>query len=159
MSDAQIGHEKTMTAMLPALAGASLLYGMGMIDSGVAMSYEELVIDNEIVRMVRRILRGMAVNKDTLATEVIKAVGPAASYLGQKHTRTYMKQEISTSSLFDRRMHDVWQKNGGKDTHQRAREKALSIYENRTAEPVPPEIAAKLRSIVENAEKEEMANE
>lgn len=141
-----------MTAILPALAGASLLYGMGMIDSGIAMSYEELVLDNEIVRMVRRILKGMAVNQDTLATEVIKAVGPVGNFLGQKHTRTYMRQELSTSSLFERRMYDVWQRDGEKDVYQRAREKALSIFENQKTDPVAPEIAAKLRSIVEAAE-------
>jgi trimethylamine--corrinoid protein Co-methyltransferase len=138
--------------MLPALAGASLLYGMGMIDSGIAMSYEELVLDNEIVRMVRRILKGMAVNKDTLATEVIKAVGPVGNFLGQKHTRTYMRQELSTSSLFDRRMYDVWQRDGEKDLSRRAREKALTLFENQKVLPVAPETAAKLRSIVEAAE-------
>lgn len=138
--------------MLPALSGASLLYGMGMIDSGIAMSYEQLVLDSEIVHMVRRILKGMAVNEDTLAKEVIKAVGPVGNFLGQKHTRTYMRQELSTSSLFDRRNNDAWARDGSKDASQRAREKALRIFENQKNEPVAPEIAAKLRSIVEEAE-------
>lgn len=142
--------------MLPAIAGASLLYGMGMIDSGIAMSYEELVLDNEIVRMVRRILQGMAVNEDTLATEVIRAVGPAASYLGQKHTRKHMRREISTTSLFERRMFDHWQRDGEKDAYRRARERAIAIFDKQTAIPVPPEIAAKLRGIIEDAEREEL---
>lgn len=141
--------------MLPALSGASLLYGMGMIDSGIAMSYEELVLDSEIVHMVRRILKGMAVNEDTLAKEVIKTVGPVGNFLGQKHTRTYMRQELSTSSLFDRRSNDVWQRDGSKDASQRAREKAQYIFENQKTDPVAPEIAVKLRSIVEEAEAEE----
>jgi trimethylamine--corrinoid protein Co-methyltransferase len=128
---------------------------MGMIDSGIAMCYEELVIDSEIVRMVRRILKGMAVNEETLAKEVIKAVGPVGNFLGQKHTRTYMRQELSTSSLFERRMKDAWIRDGAKDTYQRAREKALHIYENQKTDPVDPEIAAKLRSIIEEAEAEE----
>ena len=138
--------------MLPALSGASLLYGMGMIDSGIAMCYEELIIDSEIVHMVRRVLKGMAVNEDTLAKEVIKAVGPVGNFLGQKHTRTYMRQELSTSSLFERRMNDVWVRDGSKDVYQRAREKAVDLFENYKTDPVPPEIAAKLRSIVEAAE-------
>jgi trimethylamine--corrinoid protein Co-methyltransferase len=123
-----------------------------MIDSGIAMSYEQLVFDNEIIRMVRRILQGMVVNEETLATEVIKAVGPVGNFLAQKHTRTHMRRELSTSSLFDRRMFDVWQRDGEKDLYQRAREKALAIYENAKPVETPPEIAAKLRSIVEAAE-------
>jgi trimethylamine--corrinoid protein Co-methyltransferase len=145
--------------MLPALSGASLLYGMGMIDSGIAMCYEQLVLDNEIVHMVRRILKGMAVNEETLAKEVIKAVGPVGNFLGQKHTRTHMRQELSTSSLFDRRMKDAWVRDGAKDASQRAREKARSIFENQKTDPVAPEIAAKLRSIVEAAEEEEVESE
>lgn len=141
-----------MTALLPALAGASFLYGVGMIDSGIAMCYEQMVFDNEIIRMVRRVLQGMAVNEETLATEVIKAVGPVGNFLGQKHTRAHMKRELSTSSLFDRRMFDVWQRDGEKDLHQRAREKALAIYENSKPVGTAPEVRAKLRSIVEAAE-------
>lgn len=138
--------------MLPALAGASLLYGMGMIDSGIAMCYEQLVIDSEIVRMVRRILKGMAVNEDTLAVEVTKAVGPVGNFLGQKHTRLHMREELSRTSLFERRMNDAWVRAGSTDTYQRAREKALDIFNNQKTDPVAPEIAAKLRSIVEAAE-------
>lgn len=141
--------------MLPALSGASLLYGMGMIDSGIAMCYEQLVLDNEIVHMVRRILKGMAVNEETLAKEVIKAVGPVGNFLGQKHTRTHMRQELSTSSLFDRRMKDAWVRDGAKDASLRAREKARSIFENQKTDPVAPEIAEKLRSLVKAAEEEE----
>lgn len=126
-----------------------------MIDSGIAMCYEQLVIDNEIVRMVRRILKGMAVNEETLAKEVIKAVGPVGNFLGQKHTRTHMRQELSTSSLFDRRMKDAWVRDGSKDAGQRALERARSIFENQKTDPVAPEIAAKLRSIVEAAEEAE----
>jgi Trimethylamine:corrinoid methyltransferase len=141
-----------MTAMLPALAGASLLYGMGMIDSGIAMSYEQLVIDSEIVRMVRRILRGMAVNEETLALEVTKAVGPVGNFLGQKHTRQHMRDELTRTSLFERRMNDAWVRSGAMGTYERAREKALDIFNNQKTDPVAPEIAAKLRSIVEAAE-------
>lgn len=141
--------------MLPALSGASLLYGMGMIDSGIAMCYEQLVLDSEIVHMVRRILKGMAVNEETLAKEVIKAVGPVGNFLGQKHTRAHMRQELSTSSLFDRRMKDAWVRDGSRDASQRARDKARFIFENQKTDPVAPEIAAKLRSIVEAAEEAE----
>ena len=72
--------------MLPALTGSNVIYGMGMMEMGMTMSYEQLLTDAEIVRMTRRILQGIPVNPDTMALDVIKAVGPANNYLAQKHT-------------------------------------------------------------------------
>ena len=72
MPDAQAAHEKTITSLLPALAGANLIYGMGMLESGVTWSHEQLIIDNDIVKMVKRAVQGIAVKDDTLATELVK---------------------------------------------------------------------------------------
>ena len=66
--------------MLPALTGSNVIYGMGMMEMGMTMSYEQLLTDAEIVRMTRRILQGIPVNPDTMALDVIKAVGPANNY-------------------------------------------------------------------------------
>lgn len=95
--DVQLGHEKTMTNMLPALTGSNVIYGMGMMEMGMTMSYEQLLADAEIVRMTRRILQGIPVNQDTMALDVIKAVGPANNYLAQKHTRKYMRLKSQLS--------------------------------------------------------------
>jgi len=65
------------------VTGSNVIYGMGMLEMGMTMSYEDLLIDQEIVRMIRRVLQGIAVNKDTIALDVIKKVGPNGNYLGQ----------------------------------------------------------------------------
>jgi len=52
VADAQSGHEKTLTSLLPALAGANLIYGLGMLESGVTIDYAQLVMDAEFARMV-----------------------------------------------------------------------------------------------------------
>ena len=62
--DAQIGHEKTLTGLMPALAKTSLIYGIGMIDMGMAVSYEQLLMDAEFVRMFKRAERGIEVNEE-----------------------------------------------------------------------------------------------
>ena len=54
MSDAQVGHEKTISALLPALAGANLIYGPGMLEMGMTFSFGQLIIDDEIAAMVKR---------------------------------------------------------------------------------------------------------
>ncbi|MBP6492145.1 MAG: trimethylamine methyltransferase family protein [Clostridia bacterium] len=143
-----------MTAMLPALTGSNVIYGMGMLEMGMTMSYEQLLIDQEIVRMIRRIMKGITVNKDTIALDVIQKVGPAGNYLAERHTLKYMRQELSTTELINRRMRDHWENAGAKDMAQVAREKAIDILENYKAEPLPDDVAKKIRSIVEEGEEE-----
>ena len=143
-----------MTAMLPALTGSNVIYGMGMLEMGMTMSYEQLLIDQEIVRMIRRILQGIAVNKDTIALDVIQKVGPAGNYLGERHTLKYMRSELSTTNLINRKMRDNWENAGSKDMAQRAREQAIEILENYKATPLPQDVAKKIRSIVEEGELE-----
>lgn len=154
MIDAQIGHEKTMTALLPAVTGSNIIYGMGMLEMGMTMSYEQLLIDQEIVRMIRRVLQGIPVNKDTMALDVIQKVGPAGNYLKERHTLKYMRQELSTSKLINRRMRDHWVGEGAKDMAERAREMAIDILENYKPIPLPEEAAKKIRAIVEEGEAE-----
>lgn len=143
-----------MTAMLPALTGSNVIYGMGMLEMGMTMSYEQLLIDQEIVRMIRRIMQGITVNKDTIALDVIQKVGPAGNYLAERHTLKYMRQELSTTNLINRRMRDHWEASGAKDIAQTAREKAIEILETYKPTPLPEDVARKIRSIVEEGEEE-----
>jgi trimethylamine--corrinoid protein Co-methyltransferase len=53
---AQSGHEKTITGLLPALAGANLIYGLGMIEMGMTIDYGQLVMDNEFARMIKHVV-------------------------------------------------------------------------------------------------------
>lgn len=142
--------------MLPALTGSNVIYGMGMLEMGMTMSYEQLLIDQEIVHMIRRVLQGIPVNKETIALDVIQKVGPAGNYLGERHTLKYMRQELSTTNLINRKMRDNWLNAGGKDMAERAREQAIEILENYKPIPLPADVAKKIRSIVEEGELEAM---
>lgn len=152
-----MGHEKTLTSLLPAVTGSNVIYGMGMLEMGMTMSYEDLLIDQEIVRMIRRVLQGIVVNKDTIALDVIKKVGPAGNYLGERHTMKYMRSELSTTTLINRRMRDNWEKAGAKDMAQVANEQAREILENYKATPLPADVAKRIHDLVVEGEAE--ANE
>jgi trimethylamine--corrinoid protein Co-methyltransferase len=154
MSDAQTGHEKTLTGLLPALAGANLIYGLGMFESGVTMSYGQLVMDNEFAGMIKHAVRGIPVNDETLAVDVIREVGPFNHFLSHEHTFEHMRSEQTHPEFIDRRIREEWEKLGGTDIYQRAWEKARHILENHKPEPLSPEVLATLRSIVEETEKE-----
>ena len=87
MADAQSGHEKTITSLLPALAGANLIYGLGMLESGVTIDYAQLVMDAEFARMVKFCVPGIPVTDETLSVDVIAEVGPFSDFLS--HDDTY----------------------------------------------------------------------
>lgn len=144
-----------MTAMLPAITGSNMIYGMGMLEMGMTMSYGQLLVDAEIVRMIRRIIQGIAVDASTLALDVITAVGPGGTYLNQRHTMQHMRKESSQAKLIDRKMYDHWTRDGAKDMAQRANEEALKILENHKPVPLPEEAAKEIRAIIEEAEYEE----
>ncbi len=157
MPDAQAGHEKTITTLLPALAGANLIYGMGMLELGVTFSFAQLLIDNEIAGMTKRVVQGIDVSDDTLAVEIIKKVGSGKDFLAQKHTREYMDSEQSKVKLIDRRMRGAWTKRGGKDLAEAAAEQARDVLDNHKVPELPPDVLSTLRSIVEETEAEEAA--
>ena len=71
--DIQNGFERALNAVIPALAGADELSGIGEMEAGVMGSYAQMVCDSEIAASVRRLRRGFAVDEDALAVEVIAA--------------------------------------------------------------------------------------
>ncbi|NIO04388.1 MAG: Trimethylamine methyltransferase MttB, partial [Proteobacteria bacterium] len=60
----------------PALAGANLIYGLGMLEMGMTLSFAQLVMDNEFARMIKHVVKGIPVNDETLAVDVIREIGP-----------------------------------------------------------------------------------
>jgi len=131
LPDAQAGYEKAITSMLVGMAGANFIHdAAGLLEFCMTASYEQYVIDDEIIGMVMRAVRGIEVNKDTLATDVIKNVGPGGHFLTQQHTLDYMRDEYYQAELSDRQRRELWEEEGKLDTRERALKKAKEILEN-----------------------------
>lgn len=130
-----------------------MIYGPGMLESGITFDYGQLVLDCEIARMIKHTVMGIPVNDDTLAIDPIKEIGPGGDYLMHKHTFKYMKEQ-SRPELIDRKMRSTWEKGGSTSAYDRALAKARYILENHTPAPLPDEVLAAIRSIVVEAEKE-----
>ncbi|RLC32992.1 MAG: Trimethylamine methyltransferase MttB, partial [Deltaproteobacteria bacterium] len=88
-----------------------------------------------------------------LALDVIKEVGPAGEFLTHEHTFRGMRSQ-SRPELIDRKSREAWENAGSLTAHQRAMEKVKYILENHTPLPVPDDVLAKIRSIVEETEAE-----
>jgi len=135
------------------LAGANLIYGLGMIEMGMTIDYGQMVMDNEFARMIKYLVQGIPVNDETLAVDVIKEIGVGKDFLSHSSTYKHMRTQ-SQPKLIDRRMREDWQAAGSTDIYQRALEEARYILENHKPDPLPDDVLAAIRSIVEEAEAE-----
>ncbi len=153
MADAQSGHEKTITSLLPALAGANLIYGLGMLESGVTIDYAQLVMDAEFARMVKYCVPGIPVNDETLSVDVIADVGPFGDFLSHDDTYKGMRTQ-SQSRFIDRRVREEWAAAGATTMYDRALAEARRILETHVPDPLPEAVAAELKSIIAAAESE-----
>jgi len=151
--DAQSGHEKTLTGLLPALAGANLIYGLGMIESGMTFDFGQLVMDDEFAGMIKLCVGGIPVSDETLAIDVIGEVGPFGDFLSHDHTMAHMRAQ-SQPRLIDRRVREEWKVAGSTTLHERALEKARQILATHVPDPLPDGVADELAAIVRDAERE-----
>ncbi len=125
-----------------------------MLELGKTFDYAQLVMDNEIARMINKAVCGIPVNEECLAVNVIKEVGASGEFLSHEHTYRHFRTEQSQSKLIDRRMRDAWLERGGKNMTERAYEEAIYLIENHKPDPLPPGVLETIHDIVEEAEQE-----
>lgn len=145
--DIQAGFEKAMSAVLAALAGSNFIHhAAGMLENMNIVAAEQFVIDNDILGMVMRVLRGIEVNDETLALDVIDEVGPGGHFLMAPHTLRHMRSEFFyPSAVIDRQGWEMWQQDGGLDARERAKEIARGILTDHNPEPLEPEVESWIR--------------
>jgi trimethylamine--corrinoid protein Co-methyltransferase len=97
--------------------------------SGMACSCEQLVMGNEIIGMTKRFIEGITVDADTLARDVMDAVGPGGNFLAQRHTVDHLRKELWQARLFNRQPIAAWQAAGGPTMEDRVREEVREIVE------------------------------
>ena len=151
--DAQNGYEKMLTGILPALSGLNMVTGMGLVGSESIASYQQLIMDNEVVGMIKRAKRGVGFSKDALAVELIKKVGFEGNFLKEKHTLQHYHAEHWIPTLSDRDTPDGWVRSGSPDLRKKAKEAAMQILKTHQPQPIPSEIDVELRKVVELAER------
>ncbi len=143
--------------MCAAMAGTNLIYGAGMLDSGLIFSYAQLVIDNDIFKMIRKVMQGMQVDDENLAVDIIKSVGPGGDFLMQEHTMKYMRTLPSVPKLIDRNNRENWLAAGGKGLAERAAERAADILKNHKPLSLSNADKTALRDIVKESDEEMQA--
>jgi trimethylamine--corrinoid protein Co-methyltransferase len=153
--DLQASYEK-YTGLVSLLAGANMIVGSGMLDAASVVDPLNFVIDDEIAASYTRIKKGLEVNEETLALDIIKSVGPGPgrNFLNTAHTFKHFRKETWLDyTITERRPRSTWMKDGSKDMKQRALEKARHILKTHQPMPLDKEIQTELDQIVREAEK------
>jgi trimethylamine--corrinoid protein Co-methyltransferase len=146
--DEQAASEASLSLMMAGLSGASLIHDVGYLESGLLGSLDMLVLSDEIISMVKRILRGITVTEETLALDVIADVGPGGHFIGKEHTRRHLSAEHWLPSLMDRANRETWEKGGSKTMGSRVREKVMDLLEHHDSPSLNDKLVHELRTVV-----------
>jgi trimethylamine--corrinoid protein Co-methyltransferase len=149
--DQQAGIEAALTLMTDVLCGGNIVHDLGYLESGLTGSLAQLVICDEVLSWMEHFVRGVDINDETLALDLIDQVGPDGQFLDSDHTLKHFRERWYPS-LFDRNNYDGWLAKGGQTLAERAAERVATILAEHKPEPLPDDAAQAVQSIVERAE-------
>jgi len=132
-----------LTAVMIANAKADILFGVGLVNKSTTLSFEQLVVDNDLAGVVLREVKGIDVSDETLALDVISRVKPEGNFMSHEHTIKHLEKELYIPRIFD--------KYDPKDVLSSAKEKAIQILATHKPEPLDEEVKRELRTIIKDA--------
>ncbi len=154
--DIQNGYERALNAVIPAIAGADELSGIGEMEAGVMGSYAQMVCDDEIAASVHRLRRLLQVDDDSLAVDVIGAVMDGErNFLIEEHTVRYLRAgEVFITRLADRRPWEEWDQAGREGMGDRAQSEVEMLLAEHEVPSLTEDQEKALDEIMEEASSE-----
>ena len=144
--DAQAGFEKVVTAVPLLLEGADIIYGVGATDAGSSISYTQMILDDELIAGLRRMMEGIAVHDLDEEVALIKANTPRGNFLRARHTRRTFREHW-LPGILSRDTYEAWQARG-ESIEDVCRRKARAILDEHRPPPLPAGVEAELERIV-----------
>jgi trimethylamine--corrinoid protein Co-methyltransferase len=123
-----------------------------MLEMGMTFSFGQLVIDDEIAAMVKRVVSGIDFEDTLMGVDLIKEIGIGGHFLSERHTLDHLRSEQVQSTVIDRRVREEWVDLGSKSIIQSANEKAAELIRTHKPDPLPEDMAKELKRIVKSAE-------
>ena len=146
ISDAQAGFEKGMSPLMGALSGVSFIVMGGLLDALMSFDFGQLVIDDEIARMIKRVRQGFGFSRESASLDEIKATGPGGMFAANPSTLERMHTATFMPGLADRKLREQWAAEGSSTIRQRAMDKALDILSNPNAAALDAEVDARIHA-------------
>jgi trimethylamine--corrinoid protein Co-methyltransferase len=153
--DLQAAIESSIQVALSGLSGATLVHDVGFLDCAQIGSLESLVMNNEVIAMTRRIMRGIEVSDDTLMLDLIDRIGPGGEFISTPETAKRCRAEIWNPALMDRQPYETWQAAGAQTMNDRIRARLQKILATHQPPPLPAGAADQIKAILQAAEARE----
>ena len=147
----QAAFEKTLTGLAASMAGASLICGIGGIETGLTFDPALAVLDDEMVGFVRYFSRGIEVNPTTLSTEIIHEAGTTGNFLTHPSTLSHMRSGTNPR-LFNRTDRGRWEKHGMPGSYEKALEIAKAILSDYRPRPLSDSASKAIGCVIAEAE-------
>jgi len=148
--DAQAGIEYALSLYLATLNGCNLIHDCGYLESGKTSSFESVLMSDEIIDMIKHLLKPLEINEATIALDVIDEVGPGNVYLTHPHTLKNFRKDLWMPRFLDRAVFNIWEERGAKDLRQRLNEEAKKILTAHQASPLPSGVVKEITELVQN---------
>jgi trimethylamine--corrinoid protein Co-methyltransferase len=145
--DMQCGFETTLSLMTALLHGANIVHDVGFMDSGLQGSLQLLVMANEFIGFLRASTRGVPVDEEALALDVVEELGPTGDYLQHPHTMRHVRDPFY-SDLMHKGVYAQWEKQGQKTMEQLAAEKVDRFLDSHTVAPLAEDVQQAISDIV-----------
>jgi trimethylamine--corrinoid protein Co-methyltransferase len=130
------------------LHGANIVHDVGFMDSGLQYSFQLAAIADDLIGFLRAATRGVVVDDETLALDVIEELGPSGNYLGHRHTLAHYKEPFY-GKLIDKRPYSSWHRTGATTMEQRAANMVDTILRTHQVQPLSDNLRQGIREIVE----------
>jgi trimethylamine:corrinoid methyltransferase-like protein len=151
VTDGQAATETTLKGLMASLAGADLLSGAGMVESINGFSLIQLLVDNNLVGILRRVNKGVKVDDDTLAWKEILKTDPGGHFLECTHTLEHCREALRPK-LFIHKEWEIWKTEGRKNLYTRAFDEYNLIKNNLQTQPLPKDIRKEINLILKKAD-------
>ncbi|MCC6223487.1 MAG: trimethylamine methyltransferase family protein [Thermoleophilia bacterium] len=147
--DARAAAETTMMLWAAALSGSDfVLHAAGWLENGLTASFEKLVLDAELVRMLERVREGIGVGAEELAWETLRAVGPGATFLASEHTLAHHREWLFRSPLFPAEAYEPWLARGGETADRAATARWRELLERYEDPGIDPALDGELKATI-----------
>ena len=149
LPDEQAVNEAATYILMAGLMGINLVHDVGYLEFGLTYSFDLLVMCDEFIGQIRRMMTGIRVDREYLALDAIKRVGPGGHFLQDDHTLDHFRENWQPD-LTDRNTFETWSEAGSSTMGQRAKQKIKKILATHQPEPLAPDIQTQIEKIIED---------
>jgi trimethylamine--corrinoid protein Co-methyltransferase len=148
--DEQAAAEALLAVMMAKLSGANLIHDVGYMESGLTISFEMIVLTDELVTMTDHLMKGIDISDETLMLDEIDSVGPGGHFMDTEQTLNRFR-DFWYPSLLDRNRREQWLAAGGTTLAQRLNARVKQILKEHQPKPLDPKVKDRIHEILAQA--------